>query len=112
MQHPSVEGLRAIAGSGAHRHRERRKLERDLHDGAQQHLMAIQIKLRLATEQTPDPISRNAPIPVTVRDTGIGRCSRTIETAISFCAMEGTQNAVKHAGDGARITITLGRAAP
>ena len=34
--------------------RERRKLERDLHDGAQQRLMAIQIKLRLAKERTQD----------------------------------------------------------
>jgi signal transduction histidine kinase len=34
--------------------RERRKLERDLHDGAQQRLMAVQIKLRLAQERVED----------------------------------------------------------
>ena len=34
--------------------RERRKLERDLHDGAQQRLMAIQIKLRLVEERIED----------------------------------------------------------
>jgi signal transduction histidine kinase len=34
--------------------RERRKLERDLHDGAQQRLMAIQIKLRLVEERIGD----------------------------------------------------------
>jgi signal transduction histidine kinase len=34
--------------------RERRRLERDLHDGAQQRLMAVQIKLRLAEEQLED----------------------------------------------------------
>jgi len=33
---------------------ERRRIERDLHDGAQQRLMAIQVKLALAAEQTPD----------------------------------------------------------
>jgi signal transduction histidine kinase len=131
---------------------ERRKLERDLHDGAQQRLMAIQIKLRLAEARAGDqglvddleaigvdaqqaveelrtlahgiypPVLRSfgladavrafaarAPIPVAVRDTGIGRCARTIETAIYFCAMEAVQNAIKHAGEGARVKITLGR---
>jgi signal transduction histidine kinase len=131
---------------------ERRKLERDLHDGAQQRLMAIQIKLRLAKERTRDQrlaedleaigvdaeqaveelrrlahgiyptVLRNfgvaeacqafalrAPIPVTVDDTGIGRCPRTVEAAIYFCTMEAVQNVIKHAGDGARVTITLGR---
>jgi signal transduction histidine kinase len=34
--------------------RERRKLERDLHDGAQQRLMAIQIKLRMLKDATED----------------------------------------------------------
>ena len=33
---------------------ERRRLERNLHDGAQQRLTAIQIKLRLAQEQAED----------------------------------------------------------
>ena len=34
--------------------RERRRLERDLHDGAQQRLMAVQIKLRMAQEKIAD----------------------------------------------------------
>ena len=34
--------------------RERRRLERDLHDGAQQRLTAVQVKLRLLTEQVED----------------------------------------------------------
>ena len=34
--------------------RERRRLERDLHDGAQQRLMAVQIKLRMAQERIED----------------------------------------------------------
>ena len=34
--------------------RERRRLEADLHDGAQQRLMGLQIKLRLAQDQVED----------------------------------------------------------
>jgi signal transduction histidine kinase len=148
--------LRELAASRARlsetSDRERRKLERDLHDGAQQRLMAIQIKLRLAQDQTSDqrladqlqaigvdaeqaveelralahgiyPPALNSfgldkalqafalksPIPVAVEDTGIGRCPRTIEAAIYFCALEAVQNVIKHAGDGARVTITLAR---
>ena len=33
---------------------ERRRIERDLHDGAQQRLMAIQVKLAMAAERTPN----------------------------------------------------------
>jgi signal transduction histidine kinase len=148
--------LRELAASRARlseaSDRERRKLERDLHDGAQQRLMAIQIKLRLLKDATEDellsdrldaigsdaeaaveelrdlahgiypPVLRSfgiadalrsfalkAPIPVKVNDAGIGRCSRTVEAAIYFCAMEAVQNTIKHAGDGAHVTITLGR---
>jgi signal transduction histidine kinase len=47
--------LQALAESraraGAVEHRERRKLERDLHDGAQQRLVALRIKLAMAAEQ-------------------------------------------------------------
>ncbi len=39
------------ARAGAVEHRERRKLERDLHDGAQQRLVALRIKLAMAAEQ-------------------------------------------------------------
>jgi signal transduction histidine kinase len=35
---------------------ERRRIERDLHDGAQQRLMAIQVKLAMAEERAPDDI--------------------------------------------------------
>jgi signal transduction histidine kinase len=132
--------------------RGRRRLERDLHDGAQQRIVAIQIKLRLAKERTQDQelvdeleaigadaeqaieelrtlahgiypaalrsfgvadalraFAASAPIPLTVDDDGVGRFPRTIEAAIYFCAMEAVQNAIKHAGDGARVTITLNR---
>jgi signal transduction histidine kinase len=132
--------------------RERRKLERDLHDGAQQRLMAIQVQLRLVEERVRDhelaarldavgaqaaeaveelralahgiypPVLRDfglvdalrsfaitAQIPVKIVDEGIGRCSPTVEAAIYFCCMEAVQNATKHAGGHARVTITLGR---
>jgi signal transduction histidine kinase len=132
--------------------RERRKLERDLHDGAQQRLMAIQIRLRLMEERIEDrelaaqldaigdeaaesveelralargiyppallqfgPVdalrafARTAQVPIEIVDDGIGRCAPTVEAAIYFCAMEAVQNATKHAGSHARVTITLGR---
>ena len=132
--------------------RERRKLERDLHDGAQQRLTGIQVRLRMVQERVDGgeladdldaigddaaeaveelrqlahgiypPVLRDygladalrsfalrAPITVEVRDDGIGRCSRTVEAAIYFCSMEAVQNATKHAGSHARVTITLGR---
>jgi signal transduction histidine kinase len=136
----------AAAGDG-----ERRRLERDLHDGAQQRLMAIQIKLRVAQERADDDalaaqlaaigmeaeqaveelrrlahgiyppglrayglpdalrsFAMTAPVPITVRDEGIGRCARTVEAAIYFCSMEAVQNAQRRSGR-TRITITLGR---
>ena len=132
--------------------RERRKLERDLHDGAQQRLIAIQIRLRLVEERIGDrelaaqldaigdeaaksveelralahgiyppalrlfglvnalrAFAMNAQVPIEIVDDGIGRCARTVEAAIYFCAMEAVQNATKHAGSHARVTITLGR---
>ena len=132
--------------------RERRRLEHDLHDGAQQRLMAIQVRLRLVQEHAAgdgladelEAISleaeeavkelrtlahgiyptvlrdwglakalrshaTSAPIPVHVDDEGIGRCSPAIEAAIYFCSLEAVQNVVKHAGDHAGATVTLGR---
>ncbi len=132
--------------------RERLRLERDLHDGAQQRLMAIQIKLALAqdlpagdglAEQLQEvqadaaaaveelrtlargiypsvlrergvadalrSLAMTAPIPIQVIDGGLGRCSTPIEGAIYFCSVEAIQNAIKHAGPGARVTVDLGR---
>jgi signal transduction histidine kinase len=132
--------------------RERRRIERDLHDGAQQRLMAIQIKLRLAQERAheddlaeqleaisvdasaaveelrtlahgiyPSVLSTRgpadairsavirAPSSTRVVDDGIGRCSAATEAAIYFCSLEAIQNAVKHAGGDAHVTVTLGR---
>jgi signal transduction histidine kinase len=132
--------------------RERLRVERDLHDGAQQRLMAIQVKLRLAEQRVSDAevsarieeiraeaaeavdelralahgiypsalrdggladglrsLAMRAPIPVSVNDEGIGRCLGAIEANVYFCALEAVQNAIKHAGLGARVTITLRR---
>jgi signal transduction histidine kinase len=132
--------------------RERRRLEQDLHDGAQQRLMAIQIKLRIAEQLAPggdlaellEEINADAALAVDelrmlargiyppvlrdfgpatalravaatrsgavrVIDRGIGRTSDPIEAAVYFCACEAIQNAAKHAGAAARVTVTLGR---
>jgi signal transduction histidine kinase len=132
--------------------RERLRLERDLHDGAQQRLMGIQIKLRMAQQHSPSQalveeleeigldaaeaveelralahgiypavlrdrgladafrsLAMSAPIPLQISDDGIGRCDGATEAAIYFCALEAIQNAVKHAGAGARVTVALGR---
>ena len=132
--------------------RERLRLERDLHDGAQQRLMAIQVKLALAQESVngdrigdqleeiradaaaavdelrvlahgiyptmlverglPDAlrsVALTAQIPIDVVDDGIGRCWPTIEAAAYFCSTEAIQNAVKHAGPGARVNVRLER---
>jgi signal transduction histidine kinase len=130
----------------------RQRLERDLHDGAQQRLTAIMLKLQLAREAAEGQdlarqldsicaeaakaidelralargiypavlrrngisdalrsVAREAPIPVELIDEGIGRCAEPIENAIYFCALEALQNAVKHAGADARVTLRVGR---
>jgi signal transduction histidine kinase len=132
--------------------RERRRIERDLHDGAQQRLMAIQIKLQVAQERAheedlaeqldaisvdastaveelrtlahgihPTVLSASgladairsaamtAPSSIRVVDDGIGRCSAATEAAIYFCSLEAIQNATKHAGGDAQVTVTLSR---
>ena len=132
--------------------RERRRLERDLHDGAQQRLVALQIRLQSARDLARDEelikrldatqrdaeaavqeiralahgiypaelhdlglayalrsLALRSPLPIRVVDRGIGRSSAVIEAAIYFCAREAIQNAVKHAGAGATVTITLAR---
>jgi signal transduction histidine kinase len=130
--------------------RERRRLERDLHDGAQQRLVAIKMRLTLAQELAdPEALSKaldatrkdadaaieelralargiypgvlrklgpaaalrdlasSSAVPIEVNDHGIGRLSDAIEAAIYFCAREAIQNAAKHAGPGAKATVTL-----
>lgn len=130
----------------------RQRLERDLHDGAQQRLTAIMLKLQLAREAAEGQdlarqldsigaeaakavdelralargiypavlrrnglgdalrsVAREAPIPVEVIDEGVGRCAEPVENAIYFCALEALQNAVKHAGADASVTLRVGR---
>jgi signal transduction histidine kinase len=130
----------------------RRKIERDLHDGAQQHLVALAVNLRLArqlAESDPDgsrelldqlasdmgeavqqlralahgiypPLlvdrgigealqsaAGRAALPTSVESDHIGRHSPDVEAAVYFCCMEAMQNAGKHAGDGATITVRV-----
>jgi signal transduction histidine kinase len=135
--------------------RARRELERDLHDGAQQRLSAILIRLRMAqtsglekdltnqleaisvdVELAVDELralargiypaaltehgladavrslAMSAPIPVAVIDEGLGRCSAVVEAAVYFCVSEAVQNAIKHAGPEARVTVILRRGPP
>jgi signal transduction histidine kinase len=121
---------------------ERRRLERNLHDGAQQQLVALSVKVRLAQQLTThDPERatamledvqtdatdalenlrqlargiypplladkglvtaleaqvRRAPIPVRVRDDGVGRYGQDVEAAVYFSCMEALQNVAKYA---------------
>jgi signal transduction histidine kinase len=132
--------------------RERRRIERDLHDGAQQRLVALGIQLELAEElikrdpergldklhalggevgKTLEEIQALArgvypslladrglgealraaalrlPMAATVSPDGLGRYPADVENAVYFCCLEAMQNAAKHAGDGAVITIAL-----
>jgi signal transduction histidine kinase len=131
---------------------ERRRFERDLHDGAQQRLIALRIQLGLAAElvaQEPQAGSRllselaceaqgaldelrdlahgiyppalvedglEAAIATLAADTpirtrldlpGIARHDPELEAAVYFTCMEALQNAVKHAGQDATVTIQL-----
>ena len=52
-------------------------------------------------------VARRSPIPVRVHDHGVGRQPEAIESAIYFCARQAIRNAVKHAGAGACVTVTL-----
>jgi signal transduction histidine kinase len=132
--------------------RERRKIERDLHDGAQQRLVALRIKVELAEEalrndpeaglarvhalgpeleQTLEEIralahgvyppllsdeglgealraaARRATVPATVSVDGIGRYPPEVESAVYFCCVEALQNAAKHAGGAASVSVRL-----
>jgi PAS domain S-box-containing protein len=146
-----IEELRAsrarIVEAGA---RERLRLERDLHDGAQNRLIAIQIKLGLAREQAgADPVvnrldeiiddaqaafeevralghgiyptelrevgleaalrslAEAVPIRVRVIAKGVGRHAPKLEEAVFYCVREAIQNATKHAGPRAQVTLAL-----
>jgi signal transduction histidine kinase len=131
----------------------RRLIERNLHDGAQQHLVALAVKVGLvkallagdvdaATAMLDElrsdvqaaltevrelahgiypPLLRDrglaealqtaanrSVLPATVQADGIGRFDVDVETAVYFCCVEAVQNAGKHAGAEATVTIALG----
>jgi signal transduction histidine kinase len=129
----------------------RRDVERDLHDGAQQRLVMLNIRLgalerkaaehrelkelagearaelTLALSELRDlahglyPVvlendgleralaeaAERLPLPVGMSVDGAGRYTPALEAAVYFCCLEALQNASKHAGEGARITIKL-----
>ncbi|GAA0415593.1 hypothetical protein Acor_58840 [Acrocarpospora corrugata] len=130
----------------------RRAIERDLHDGAQQHLVALSVKLSLAGEIIAEepgstdnlfdelradvqgtiaalrelahgvypPLLRNhgldhalrsaarrSSLPCSVSVELPRRYSEEIEAAVYFCCLEAIQNAGKHAGADAAITVHL-----
>jgi signal transduction histidine kinase len=134
--------------------RERRRIERDLHDGTQQHFVALSMRLAAVSAQLPpeasavrDEIDRlrvdvkeaqrdlrdltAAIYPPTLAQHGltsavrfvadrftdnvstrisdVGRLEPTVEAAMYFACLEALQNAAKHAGDPAQVTIELGR---
>lgn len=132
---------------------ERRRLEHDLHDGAQQQLLAVQVRLddllsKLDDEELADEVAEISvhaataldqlrdlargiyptvlsdlglgpaltsaaiatPIRVRVVDEGLERCDPAVESAVYFCVTEALQNATKHAGSEARVTVTLRQA--
>lgn len=133
---------------------ERRKLERNLHDGAQQHLVALAVKVRLARDSIEDdpadaiglldelktdlqgaiaelralahgiypPLlvsgglaqalpaaAARSTLPTSVLCEDVERHPAEIEAAVYFCCLEAIQNANKHAGEGATLTIRVWR---
>jgi signal transduction histidine kinase len=129
----------------------RRRLERDLHDGAQQHLVGLSVKLGLAgqiAQDSPDAVTgliedlradvraataalrelAHGIYPPLLRDQGLapalraaagrgpldcrldvdgGRFPSELEAAVYFCCLEAMQNAGKHAGPEATVTVTV-----
>jgi len=127
----------------------RREIERNLHDGAQQRLVALRMRLAEAeaqavsddglrrslgelgadTEATIDElrslahgvypavlvdhglasaltsVARRSPLPVRVETALPGRLAPAIEAAVYFCCLEAIQNAAKHAGASATVTV-------
>jgi signal transduction histidine kinase len=132
----------------------RREIERNLHDGAQQYLVLMDLKLGLLSRAVDGDeraaaladdlkadlshalselrdlahglfpavlesdglaaalraVGERSPLPVTVDSDGVTRLPSEVEAAAYFCCLEAMQNAAKHAGDGASLTVTLGRA--
>jgi signal transduction histidine kinase len=131
----------------------RRRIERDLHDGAQQHLVAMAVRVGLARTILEEDPTQAGPLldefrreiqatlnelralahgiyPPLLRDRGLEEALRNastrfalpvdidvqlserppadLEAAVYFCCLEAVNNAAKHAGEGATITLTVG----
>ncbi|MEP7055544.1 MAG: histidine kinase [Actinomycetota bacterium] len=131
----------------------RRSIERNLHDGAQQYLVALAVKLNIAGQVAADdpaeivdmleelrgdvqatirelrelahgiypPLLRDrglgealrtaasrSPLPCTLEVELAGRYPQDVETAVYFCCLEALQNAGKHAGDQAQVSVRVG----
>ncbi len=131
---------------------ERRRVERNLHDGAQQRLVALAVSLRLARDVVAEDADAGAemldqlvgevqetiqelrelahglfppllidaglvqalraaanrsPLAVDVLVDELGRYPEEVEAAVYFCCLEAMQNAAKHAGEKATVTIRL-----
>jgi len=132
--------------------RERQRIERDLHDGAQQRIVAAAVETRVAQRllagqpepayetlrrlsehvadaraelrdlahgiypsqlarrglaEALDDAAKRAPTRATVSATDLSRHPPLIELSVYFCCLEALQNAAKHAGEAASVTITL-----
>jgi signal transduction histidine kinase len=53
-------------------------------------------------------VAGRSPLPVHVEAALAGRFAPGIEAAVYFCCLEAIQNAAKHAGAGATVTVTVG----
>ena len=138
---------RIVAASDA----ARRQIERNLHDGAQQHLVALAVNVRLArklAETDPEasleildelgtglqnavqelglahgiypPLladrgieealrsaAGRAALPAQVEASGLSRQPAEVEAAVYFCCLEALQNAGKHAGPDATVSVRV-----
>jgi signal transduction histidine kinase len=138
----------------AARERERRRLEGELHDSAQNRIFALRVKLRAAQERATSPAlaavlgelvdeagsvgddlrriahglsppmlsthglaaalrveGSHSAVPVEIVAGDIGLSEAHVERAVYLCCLESIQNAAKHAGDDATVTVRLGREA-
>ena len=131
---------------------ERVRLERDLHDGAQQRLVSLSLQLRLAAELIEEgraptseslmllhheateavdelrdlaqgvyparlhelglaralhAVARRSPLRIDIDDSTSGAIDPSTQVALYFVCVEAIQNATKHAGPDATITISL-----
>ena len=138
--------VRIVTAAAAERHR----LERELHDGAQNRLVALQIRLGVAQEQAEAPDvarllselgdqaeavgeelrriargiypallatyglaealtaeARLSGVAVQILASRVGSSTPEMELAVYLCCLEAIQNAAKHAGRDARVTVRL-----